>query len=110
MTIVVKGREMRNKIENLIQEEFNNAIVTHGFNHSQHEGASVLLEEIEELEEDLDFIKGAYDRLWDCVKNDDYKGANSFADVIARRTPNTVLEAIQVGAMARKFGVEVDEM
>lgn len=100
---------MKDKIENLIQEELMNAIKTHGLNHSQHEGASVLLEEIEELENDLIFIKDVYKELWECVKNDDYKGANEFADIIARKTSNTVLEAIQIGAMVRKFKVQIED-
>ena len=65
--------ESEKLIEQLIQAEYLNAVVNFGEKyHSLHEGYAVLLEEVEETEKELQFLKGYQKLLWSKIKNEKF--------------------------------------
>ena len=74
---------------------------------SLHEGAAVLLEEIEELREEVRFINGCYETLWGCVRCDEC-GIYDEAESIKFHAIRAAVEAVQVAAMAEKFLYALD--
>jgi len=73
--------------------------------HSLHEGYAVLLEEIDETKEALDFLDFDRGLLWEYIKQDDMAQAMKQAKAIERQAVHLAAEAIQVAAMAEKFQV-----
>ena len=68
---------------------------------SDHEGMSVLLEEIEETENELKQVKKLYGKLWEFVKADGE--LLTLPDEIKAAAVQLAAEAIQVSAMAEKL-------
>lgn len=69
---------------------------------SLHEGAAVLLEEIEELRDEVRYINGYYSDLWEFVRMDGYD-LEGLAESVKIHAINAAVEAVQVAAMAEKF-------
>lgn len=71
---------------------------------SAHEGCAVILEELEEAREDLEFTEIIYKDLWrhvrDNLGNGIYAGS---VQTLCGLAVNLACEAIQVAAMAKKF-------
>ena len=92
------------KINEAVVLELINAVKTYGAEfHSLHEGYAVLLEEIEEAEKELDYVKNHLVLLWDSVKVDDESSVKSDARYIAHDAIELAQEACQVAAVARKI-------
>lgn len=70
---------------------------------SDHEGYAVLLEEVEELSEDWTDIGRNLDHLWAATRRNDRNGARAAAEAVGHFAALAAAEAIQVGAMARRF-------
>ena len=99
---------MHKKIIALIDNEFETAMARHGAFRSQHEGSAILKEEIEELGEALALINQSYEELWYAVRCD-----NTDSEAIVRLYTSAVnagLEAVHVGAMARKFATAFSDI
>ena len=71
--------------------------------HSLHEGYAVLLEEVEEAENELTYIKNHLAMIWDSVKVDDPAEVKSNARIVALDAVNLAKEAAQIAAVAKKI-------
>lgn len=93
---------VREDIKQLVTKELAAANAKFPQFRSLHEGAAVLLEEIEELREEVREINGRYETLWNCVRGDEY-GSGDAAETIKFHAIRAAVEAVQVAAMAEKF-------
>lgn len=96
------------KIQQIITEELQRARIKFPQPlNSPHEGYAVLLEEVEELIDEIDFLKEHISDLWQAVKSNN-NGVQ--LDEIRRsreRIDNIITEAVQVGAMIEKYQQDV---
>ena len=92
------------KIKEAVMLELTHACMTYGKEfHSLHEGWAVLLEEVEETERDLDYIKNHMALIWDAVKVDNENEVKSNARIIALDAVELAKEAAQIAAVCRKI-------
>lgn len=92
------------KINEAVVLELINAIKLHGAEYnSLHEGYAVLLEEVEEIEQELDYIKNHLVMMWNAVKIDNSNEVKSNARIIALDAVELAKEACQVAAVSRKI-------
>ena len=93
--------KLLNKVNVLADEELKMANEQYPLFASDHEGAAVLLEEIEEAEDEMERIKSAYDILWRSIKHD----MMSIRELEPLRKHATLCaaECIQVVAMCEKM-------
>lgn len=92
------------KINEAVTLELVNACKTYGAEyHSLHEGYAVLLEEVEETERNLDYIKNHLAMIWDAVKQDDANEVKSNARIIGLDAVELAKEACQIAAVCRKI-------
>lgn len=91
-------------VKGLVEEEYGRASVKFGAtNNSDHESYAVLLEEMEETEVEVQFVRAQLDRFWDLTKNnDDDTSKYSRLLEMERRAVLAACEIIQVAAMAHK--------
>lgn len=92
---------VKSDVEKLVQKELESANQKFPMFHSDHEGAAVILEEIEEAEHELKSIKSVFEELWYTVKSDEDN--EPWVSRIKEYSINLSCEAIQVAAMAQKF-------
>ena len=96
--------ETEGKINEAVVLELAKACKDYGATyHSLHEGYAVLLEEVEEAEKELDYIKNHMAMMWDAVKVDDVNEVKSNARCVALDAVNLAKEATQIAAVARKI-------
>lgn len=92
---------VRKEVENLVQKELESANKKFPMFASRHEGAAVIVEEIQEAEEELQKVKGRFMALWSFTKG------NAYSEILSNELKNfaisLVVESIQVAAMAQKF-------
>lgn len=98
---------VRDDIKNLVKKELQAANEKFPQFRSLHEGAAVLLEEIEELRDEVHYINGYYSDLWEFVKSG-YDEAGTIAESLYIHAVNAACEAVQVAAMAEKFLYALD--
>lgn len=67
-----------------------------------HQAYAVIKEEVEEADEELDFITSKLDELWRCVRDDYPQGVDLRAQAIHAAAIRLAAEAIQVAAMCKK--------
>lgn len=91
------------EIDRLAGEELERANKAHSLFTSDHEGESVIREEIEEATVCMEAVGQAYERLWRSVKDDDEEGANISALELQDSATYAAAELIQVIAMCDKF-------
>ena len=97
-------KKTETKINEAVALEIVNACKTYGsVYHSLHEGYAVLLEEIEETEKDLDYIKNHLAMLWDAVKADSESEVKTNARLMALDAVELAKEACQIAAVCRKI-------
>ena len=87
-------------VEKLADEELKMANEQYPLFASDHEGAAVLLEEIEEAEDEMDHMKYFYDLLWLDVKAN--RKVDKY-DFIKENAIKCACECIQVAAMCQKM-------
>lgn len=95
---------IRADVERLVEKELLEANKKFPLFHSPHEGAAVIKEEIDEVEEVYIDISNLFDVIWDWVKKD--KDPDMIKDGMYRlkkHAEHLAVEAIQVAAMAQKF-------
>ena len=91
-------------VEKLVQKELESANQRFPMFRSDHEGAAMIFEEIEESENELECAKDRFQELWNSVKcNLSSEWIAEINVVIMNRAINLACEAIQVAAMAQKF-------
>ena len=95
-------KEIRSDVEKLVQKELESANQKFPMFRSDHEGAAVILEEIEECKQEIENLEIQFEALWSHVKAD-----NKMSVITSKRlklaAANLACEAIQVAAMAQKF-------
>lgn len=70
---------------------------------SDHEGAAIILEQVEKAEKVLKRVRDGFCELWNHVKGNCKDALNYDAKWIYISVVNLSCEAIQVAAMAQKF-------
>ena len=110
---------LANGVSELIQEsiklELENIKKNYGENYnSAHEGYAVLIEEVEEVEECLRYIRNDIKILWERVKNNfkDLENIDKSAELlmVVVNAKQLAEEAVQVAAVAEKFVKTIDGM
>lgn len=95
---------VKEDVEKLVKKELESANQKFPMFHSDHEGAAVICEEIQEAEYEFECIKDRFQELWRSVKcNMSPEWNYEINTVIVNRATNLACEAIQVAAMAQKF-------
>ena len=93
--------EIKSEVENLVQKELESANQKFPMFRSDHEGAAVIFEEIEEAERELKEMQFEFKEMWRSIKLN--TGGTAFCDAVLKRSLNLACEAIQVATMAQKF-------
>lgn len=97
-------KKTEEKINEAVTLELTNACNLFGNTfHTLHEGYAVVKEELEETENDLEFVKDHFNSLWDAVKADNAQSAKESAYMIAYNAIELAKEACQIAAVARKI-------
>lgn len=94
---------VKQDVEKLVQKELKSANQRFPMFRSDHEGAAVIVEEIEEAEKELKEVRNGFCGLWNQVKDNCKDSSNYDAKCICIDAINLACEAIQVAAMAQKF-------
>ena len=92
---------VKEDVEKLVQKELESANQRFPMFRSDHEGAAVIFEEIQETENELKNAQGYFEALWESVKQN--VNAEWVGKSIKVASVNLACEAIQVAAMAQKF-------
>ena len=92
---------VKSDVEKLVQKELESANQRFPMFRSDHEGAAVIFEEIEEAEHELNEVRFEFKEMWRSVKLN--IGGIPFCEAVLKRSLNLACEAIQVAAMAQKF-------
>ena len=98
------AKETEQKINEAVILELDHCFSVYGTSYnSLHEGYAVCLEEVEEAEQEFDYIKNHLAILWDNVKVDDVTTVKANARAIAFDAVQLAKEACQIAAVARKI-------
>lgn len=92
---------VKQDVEKLVQKELESANQRFPMFRSDHEGAAVIFEEIEEAQEDMNNVQDNFLDLWKSVKRN--SKPEYHADSVYICAVSLACEAIQVAAMAQKF-------
>ena len=93
---------IKSDVEKLVQKELEFANRKFPMFRSDHEGAAVIYEEIEECKQEIENLEIQFEVLWSYVKADN-KMSVSTSVRLKLTAANLACEAIQVSAMAQKF-------
>ena len=93
---------VKQDVEKLVQEELESANQKFPMFRSDHEGAAVIVEEVEEAKEEIEEIEDNFHNLWSLVKDNDIR-SSTYAGWVFTSSIRLACEAIQVAAMAQKF-------
>lgn len=91
------------KVEALVQLEYEADCKDHGPLASLHEGYAVLLEEVEELDEACEDTKTFANGMWRALRIDSEEKAISWAKYARIHAMNAACEAIQVAAVCQRI-------
>jgi len=98
---------MKSKIKELIAEEVASAVLRHGEFNSSHEAYSIILEEVEELQEELEHVIRYLNSMWDLIRGRGYavglEDMNKISNHGTRHGIKLIEEAIQITAMFSKL-------
>ena len=95
--------EIKSEVENLVQKELESANQRFPMFRSDHEGAAVIFEEIEEAESEMRGVNRHFASTWYSVKNNERIKAYSYINKLKNSAVNLACGAIQIAAMAQKF-------
>ena len=93
---------IKSDVEKLVQKELEFANQRFPMFRSDHEGAAVIYEEMQECEQEIENLEIQFEVLWSYVK-DDNKMSVITSERLKLTAANLACEAIQVAAMAQKF-------
>lgn len=94
---------VKQDVEKLVQKELEAANQKFPMFRSDHEGAAVIVEKIEETKTEMDETEKNFKVLWTHVKLNNGMICSSHANDLYKRACKLAIEAIQVAAMAQKF-------
>ncbi len=89
-------------IGKLVVDEKERIIAKYGYYKNDHECHSVLLEEIEEAEEELESIRNSFKEFWTHIRSD-CEDNNEIMDSISLHSVELIKEAVQIVAIAEKY-------
>ena len=90
-------------VEELVAQEHKAIVTKHGDGYnSAHEAYAVLLEEVQEAEEALAYVKCQLDNLWDYIRRDDDKLIGTNVLRTEHYAKELAAEAVQVAAVCRR--------
>ncbi|MDO5549423.1 MAG: hypothetical protein Q4F79_13185 [Eubacteriales bacterium] len=87
----------------LIEREMQTGIKNHGLFVDAHQGWAVILEEIEEAQEQMEYMIVAVDAMKKAVQQDNDDIAYDLAHSIFTYAKKAMLESMQAAAMAEKY-------
>lgn len=92
-------------VDELIDEEYLNAIKKYGYDYnSLHEGYAILKEEIEEVDIEIEDIERWLNSFWTSIKIDMYyRDTKDCVEELEVCVKNAIKELAQVGAVLRKI-------
>ena len=93
---------VKSDVEKLVQKELESANQRFPMFRSDHEGAAVIVEEIEKAHSEMLDMELNYKSLWQTIK-ENFINTASYAELIFDDAINLACEAIQIAAMAQKF-------
>ena len=93
---------VKSDVEKLVRKELESANQRFPMFRSDHEGAAVIVEEIEEAKAELEEIDDNFHNLWCLVKDNDIR-SSAYAGWVFTSSIRLACEAIQVAAMSQKF-------
>ena len=93
---------IKSYVEKLVQKELKSENQRFPMFRSDHEGAAVIFEEIEECKQEIENLEIQFEALWSHVKADNKMSVITSAR-LKLTAANLACEAIQVAAMAQKF-------
>ena len=96
-------KALKSDVEKLVQKELESANQRFPMFRSDHEGAAVIYEEIEEAESEMRGVNRHFASAWYSVKNNERIKAYSYINKLKNSAVNLACEAIQIAAMAQKF-------
>ena len=102
-------KELFEQIDTAISEELASAKEKFSTNHSRHESYAVLLEEFQEMQAEVEYLKYRIALAWSLTKEN--ATSNKLLENLTQaktRSRNMVAEAIQTAAMIDKFIEYVD--
>ena len=94
---------VKSDVEKLVQKELESANQRFPMFRSDHEGAAVIFEEIEETESEMRAVNRHFASTWYSVKQNERIKTYSYINKLKNSAVNLACEAIQVAAMAQKF-------
>ena len=89
-------------VEKAINEELKNAKGYGDKYSSVFEAYGVLKEEVEEMNSEVEEVKGNFTIFWNCIKKNNGEKQKEFLKLIETSAEKTALEALQVCAVCRK--------
>ena len=92
-----------NEIKGLICNELISAEKKFKPFNSAHEGYAILKEEVEELEDNINYINEYLNNFWGFTKENSKIGQLKMIEFISIHIENAIKEAIQVAAMCKRF-------
>lgn len=102
--------ETQKLVEQLIKVEYQNACEKFGDKYnSLHEGYAVLLEEVEEVEREMSFLKRWLENCWESIKSENKYYQNECIEQLEICNTNAMKELAQVGAVLMKIKNTLEE-
>jgi hypothetical protein len=96
--------ETEKLVEQLIQAEYTNACEKFGNKYnSLHEAYAILLEEVEEVEKEMSFLKRWLENSWESIKTENKYYQNECIEQLEICSTNAIKELAQVGAVLKKI-------
>ena len=95
-------QELRNETKQVVESELRRANIIHPPFISSHEAYGVIAEEVEEADEAIAYMKGAFADFFRCVRQNDFTQAYDCLACVKTGAIDCAAEAIQVAAMAQK--------
>lgn len=91
-------------IAEAVKAELKNAQNNYGKKYNSiFEGYAVLKEEVEEVQEDFEFIQMKFNELWDSIRENDLDRISVLVSQIELKARNCAMESAQVAAVCQKF-------
>lgn len=103
--------ETEKLVEQLINAEYLNAVVSYGEKYnSLHEGYAVLLEEVEEARMEFECFNYHFPHLWDVIKRNDKNSLERELKDLTIFSNCLIKELAQVGAVLMKIKNTLEEV
>lgn len=110
--VITGNIKLTERVDKLVGIELTDANTKSPLFSSPHEGAAVILEELEETEDELQNVREAYDFAWKYIKlKGSQKEAEYYIEKMRVAAVKTAAESIQVAAMCVKYrqSLQTDE-